>query len=77
MLLLSSRTVYATLLFVLVMILILIVKPYPLFDEKGDPAPFGVGENKENTLISLGVVTIIVAICSTFLFGMIDLVCKK
>ncbi len=75
---LSSRTIYASLLFILVMILILIVKPRPIFDDRGEPVPFGVsGDNENNTLVSLGMITIVVAICSAFTFGMIDLICKK
>lgn len=74
---LSSRTIYASLLFILVMILILIVKPRPIFDERGDPVPFGVTGDNNRTLVSLGMITIVVAICSAFTFGMIDLICKK
>ena len=79
----NARVFYATIFFILVMVLVFVVKPKPLFSEAG-PAdkvvtPFGFDGNtmkstESATLFSLGVVTILVAVISMFIFGLIDVV---
>jgi hypothetical protein len=71
-LLLSQRVVYATLFYVLVIMLVMVLKPTFIFDEYGNIRPFGVGNDK--TLFSLGVITVATAILSFYLFCIIDLI---
>jgi hypothetical protein len=66
------RVIYATLFFVLVMALILIAKPWPVFESDGTVTPFGVGERR--TVFPLGVVTSVVAVLSMFTFTLIDVI---
>ena len=73
--LVNDRVLYSILFYVLVLILILLVKPSAMFDEKSNLKPFGVGQNK--TILSLGVVTVALAIVSYYLFCVIDLVFGK
>lgn len=68
----SPRVVYASVFFVLVMVLVIIVRPRPLFDDKGELTRFGVSQGA--TPLSLGVATAVLAVSSMFLFTMIDLV---
>jgi hypothetical protein len=75
-----ARVIYASVFFMLAMILIFIVKPLPLFDVHGSITPFGLSpsglsnNNQAATPLSLGIVTAAVAIGSMFMFTLIDLV---
>ena len=73
MLSLSPRVLYASIFFILVMVLIFIVKPKPLFDENGNIHSFGLTSN-DSTVMSLGVITVAVAVTSMAVFSMIDVV---
>ena len=70
--LLNQRTVYTTLFYVLMLTLIIVSKPCFAFDKEGRIRPFGVGE--ENTVISLGVIVVALAIVSFYVFACIDVV---
>lgn len=77
----NSRVSYATILFVLVMVLIIIAKPNFLFIEEDASSatkgirPFGVA-NPKSTIFSLGVVTVVIAIICMALITVIDIICK-
>lgn len=71
--LLNQRTIYTTLFYVLMLMLIIVSKPAFAFNKDGRIRPFGVGE--ENTVISLGVIVVALAIVSFYVFACIDVVC--
>ena len=68
----APRVIYSTLFFILVMMLLLIAKPRPVFASDGSIAQFGVGEDR--TVFPLGVVTAAVAVLSMFTFTLIDVI---
>ena len=67
-----SRVVYSSLFFVLVMALVIVAKPPPIFSPEGDAKPFGVGERR--TIMPLGVVTVVTAVLSMYTFTLIDMI---
>ncbi len=69
----SPRVLYASIFFILVMILIFIVKPKPLFDDQGEIHTFSLTRT-DSTVMSLGVITVVTSVISMALFSMIDLV---
>lgn len=70
----SQRVVYASAFYVLAMSLILIVRPSPLFDRtSGAITRFGASTS-QTTPLSLGVVSVLLAVLSMFIFTLIDLV---
>lgn len=71
----NSRIVYATLFYVLLVILIVLAKPSIIFDKDGSIKPFGVGEDK--TMFSLGVFSIVLAIVSYYIFCLVDMIFAK
>lgn len=71
----SSRVIYSVLFYLLLMILIYVSKPSILFDEKGNIRFFGIGDDK--TMFSLGVLTVVIAVVSFYIFCIIDLVFYK
>lgn len=73
--LLNQRTIYTTLFYILFLVLIVVSKPSFAFDERGRIKPFGVGY--ENTIISLGVVVVALAILSFYIFACIDVVFER
>ena len=72
---LSGRVIYSILFYVLLMILISVSKPSIMYDEYGSLKEFGIGEDK--TMFSLGVVTVVIAILSFYIFCIIDIVFKN
>jgi hypothetical protein len=56
------------------MTLIFLKKPTLLFDEQGEIKSFGI--KKEETIYSVGVLTVVLAIVSFYLFCVIDMVFK-
>ena len=68
----NGRIVYSILLFVLLMLLMYCMKPSMMFKRDDTIKPFGINKNK--TIMSLGVFTIVCAIVSFYLFAMIDLI---
>jgi hypothetical protein len=71
----NSRIVYATLFYVLLVILIVLAKPSIIFEKDGSIKPFGVGEDK--TMFSLGVFSIVLAIVSYYIFCLVDMIFAK
>lgn len=69
--LLSERASYAVALYALCMGMLVVYKPAPLFDKHG-VHPFGAGP--EQTLMSLGTVSAVLAIGSMATFTMVDIV---
>lgn len=68
----NTRVIYATLFYVLLIVLIVISKPSILFNIDGSIKPFGIGEEK--TMFSLGVFTVVISILSFYVFCLIDLI---
>jgi len=69
---LSSRIFYAIILYISIMTLLFIKKPLLLFDQHGNIKTFGVGNNR--TIYSVGVLTVVTAILSFYLFCVIDMI---
>lgn len=68
------RVAYSALFFVLFMALVYVARPGFLFDrDSGSPRPFGVEPG--STLFPIGIVTVVAAVGSMFLFSLIDMVC--
>lgn len=70
----NTRLVYATVFFILLILLIYASKPHLIFDTNGDTKPFGIGNNK--TMFSFGVFTVVLAILSFYFFCIIDIIFK-
>ncbi len=70
--LLNGRVIYSLLFFGLLMMLIYVSKPPQLFSQDGTIKPYGIGE--ERTVISLGVLTVLSAICSFYIFALLDVI---
>ena len=73
--LINHRTIYATLFYVLVVMLFIVAKPKFAFDEDGSIRAFGIGPHK--SIISLGVLSSMLAIWSFYIFTIIDIVFGK
>ena len=69
---LSSRILYSILLYILVMTLIYTVKPKLIFNDEGSIKHYGVKD--KDTIYSLGVISVVLAIVSFYLFCLIDLI---
>lgn len=67
----APRIFYSLVFYVLVMLAIMITKPHPMFDTDGQVRGFGV--QPPDTLFTLGVVTILVAIIGFYVFAFIDI----
>jgi hypothetical protein len=71
------RVFYSCAFFILIMTLVIVTKPASLFLPDGRIRPFGVDQqsasNQHHTILSIGVVVIIAAVLSMFLFGWIDM----
>jgi maltodextrin utilization protein YvdJ len=68
----NGRIIYSILLFIMSMLLIYLTKPSMIFKRDDNIKSFGI--NKHQTIISLGVVTILCAIMSFYVFSVIDLI---
>lgn len=71
--LLNHRTVYSSLFYILIIVLVIIAKPAFAFDENGEIKSFGVGD-QTRSIVSLGVVSTVFAIVSFYIFTIIDIV---
>jgi len=71
---LSSRIFYAIFLYILIMTLIFLKKPSMLFEKNGEIKNFGLKKNE--TMYSVGVLTIVLAIVCFYLFCVIDMIFK-
>ena len=69
---LSSRIIYSIILYVLIMSLIYVVKPKAIFNDDDSIKSYGIKQNQ--TIYSLGVVSIILSIVSFYFFCIIDLI---
>jgi hypothetical protein len=67
------RMIHTILLYVLTMALLFITRPRFLFEEDGSLKTFGLDEGQ--TILSMGFVSVVVAISCFFLFTCVDLVC--
>jgi hypothetical protein len=68
----NGRVIYSLLFFGLLMVLLYVSKPKQMFSSDGSIKPYGVGEGK--TVISLGVLTVLSAICSFYVFALLDVI---
>ena len=68
----NGRIIYSTLLFTMLMILVYLQKPTMMF--RRDDALKSFGINKNQTIVSLGVFTIVCAIISFYVFAMVDFI---
>lgn len=71
--LLNHRTVYATLFYILSIVLVMLAKPQLVFDQEGNVKQFGVGGTNK-TIISLGVINGVLALVSFYIFTIIDVI---
>jgi len=69
---LQSRIFYAILLYILVLTLVFIKKPLLLFHPNGEIKPFGL--SKDQSIYSVGVLSIVLAIVSFYIFCIIDII---
>ncbi len=74
MLRLNTRLLYASVFFVLLILLIFTSKPSLIFDNKGSLRQFGIGDEK--TMFSFGVFTVLFAVVSFYFFCVIDVIFK-
>ena len=75
MLKINSRVVYSVLFYLLLMILIFVSKPSVMFDDNGNVKHFGIGDHK--TVFSFGVLTVVIAAISFYIFCIIDIIFHK
>ena len=68
----NSRVSFSIIVFILSMILLFIVRPKIAFDENGDIRKFGV-LSKKDTIYSIGVLSITMAVIIFYIFCLIDL----
>lgn len=71
--LINHRTIYASLFYILAIMLVILSKPSVLFDASGNVKQFGIGTHSK-TIISLGVVNGVIALLSFYIFTMIDVI---
>ena len=69
---LSSRIFYAIFLYILILTLIFLKKPKMFFEDDGEIKQFGL--KKEQTIYSVGVFSIVLAIICFYIFCVIDMV---
>lgn len=67
----APHVMYSVALFVLAMILLIVARPRHVFDHDGRPRPFGCG--KDQTMVSLGVLTAVIAILITYTCAIVHL----
>jgi hypothetical protein len=72
----NQRTTYTVLFYILVILLIIISKPSFIFNDQGLIKPFGVGGD-DKTIVSLGVMVVVLSIVSFYMFACIDVVFAK
>jgi len=69
---LQSRIFYAIFLYVLILTIVFIKKPLLLFHPNGEIKQFGLHKNE--SIYSVGVLSIVLAIVSFYIFCIIDIV---
>lgn len=70
--LINHRSIYSIVFYVLVIVLIIITKPAWLFQDDGQVRNFGLGT--QQTVFSLGVIVVALAVVAYYLFAMIDII---
>lgn len=68
----NQRLLYSFVFYLLLITLVLVSKPKPLFNDAGDIAKFGVGEDK--TIFSLGVFVVCLSLMSFYFVTLIDII---
>lgn len=66
----SSRILYAILFYILLLTIIYLNKPSMVFNENGSFKSFGL--NNDDTLYSIGTLSVILSIVSFYIFALID-----
>ena len=72
MITINSRIIYSVNLFILLMALVYVSKPNIMFEKNDAIRKFGI--NQKETILSLGVFTVLASILSFYIFSMIDLI---
>lgn len=67
----NHRSMYSVIFYVLIIVLIIVSKPSFIFDERGHVRGFGLGS--QQTVFSLGVLVVALAIVAYYIFAMIDI----
>lgn len=70
----NTRVIYSLLFYVLIMLLFAMIKPSVAYRADGTARAFGVGVDE--TLFSVGVFAMVLAISSFYMFCIIDIVCR-
>lgn len=76
----NGRIIYSLLFYLMAVALIVVAKPELMFAENGGIKSFGVGLDKDRspkTVFSFGVLVVVLAIVSFYIFAVIDIVFKK
>ena len=76
----NGRIIYSLLFYMMAFALIVVAKPELMFAENGSIKSFGVGLDKDGspkTVFSFGVLVVVLAIVSFYIFAVIDIVFKK
>lgn len=68
----NSRIIYSMLFFSLLMLLVIVVRPRIMFNKNLDIKSFGL--NKDDTIYSFGLFTVVAAILSFYVFCLIDMI---
>lgn len=68
----NSRVIYSVVFFILLIILLYMSKSSIFFEKDGELKTFGLGPDR--TLFSFGIITVVIAIASFYLFCIIDLI---
>lgn len=71
----NHRTIYAATFYVLIVMLFVVAKPKFAFGDDGSIRAFGIGQNK--SIVSLGVLSSVLAILSFYAFTIIDIVFRN
>jgi hypothetical protein len=65
-----KRLIYSVAFYVLIIMLIMVSKPSLLYDDEGEMRRFGV--EKHETIFHVGVINVVIAIISFYVFAIID-----
>lgn len=68
----NGRVIYSLLFYILLLLLIISMKPSIIFNKDGSLKNFGLEKNE--TIYSLGVAVIIIAILSFYIFCILDII---
>ena len=71
---LNTRILYSIFVYLLIMLLIFVKKPKLMYDDNNQIKSFGTGKNE--TIYSLGVVSLVIAVIVFYIFCLIDMIFK-